>query len=47
MPEFTALIAAVVLGSVIAIAATFGSVDRFASTMFNPTADFSAKFIKP
>jgi hypothetical protein len=50
MSELTALLAAIVLGVIIAMSAVGMGVTQAADRIFNPTsahADFSAKFIRP
>lgn len=48
MNEYIALIAAIVVASLIAVAAVGVPTVNLADRIFNPnTADFSAKFIRP
>lgn len=50
MSELTALMAAIVLGGLVAVSTVGGSVQDVVGNLFNPVsapADFSAKFIRP
>lgn len=47
MNEFTAILAAVVLGAIIAVSAVGNGVVPTAERIFDNRADFSAKFVRP
>lgn len=48
MNEYTAILATIVFGALIAMSVVGGEVEAMARNMFAlPHADFSAKFVKP
>lgn len=48
MSEYTALLAAIAFGAIIAFSVVGNGAKTAAENIFNPgTADFSAKFVKP